>query len=304
MTTYYESQVELLILCLPAVAKVETFALKGGTAINLFLQPDFPRLSVDIDLAYLPLQDRKASLLAIEEGLRVIQQNLEMLPGVAVKAHRDVVTKTITKLVVQRPGVEIKVEANPVVRGTVYPSVRMNLSQAVESRYELSATNVIVGSKADVYGSKICAALNRQHPRDLFDVQRLLKEGITEDIKKAFLIYLASHNRPMSETLAPNVKEIKQVFEDQFLGMERDAVSCESLEQTRLELIQTLKNLLTEQDKEFLIAIKKGEIKGEYIGLPEVAKLPALRWKIQNIRQMDKIKHQEAFNKLLKALEK
>lgn len=49
----YRRQVELLIRTLPAVAEEECFALKGGAAINLFIR-NLPRLSVDIDLTYLP----------------------------------------------------------------------------------------------------------------------------------------------------------------------------------------------------------------------------------------------------------
>ncbi len=47
----FTEQVRLLVALLPRVAKQECFALKGGTAINMFLR-DMPRLSVDIDLAY------------------------------------------------------------------------------------------------------------------------------------------------------------------------------------------------------------------------------------------------------------
>lgn len=52
----YEAQVSLLVRILPYVAKEEIFALKGGTAINLFYR-DLPRLSIDIDLTYLPIKD-------------------------------------------------------------------------------------------------------------------------------------------------------------------------------------------------------------------------------------------------------
>ena len=54
-TSIYYKQVQLLMDVIPFIAKEETFALKGGTAINLFIQ-DLPRLSVDIDLTYLPVE--------------------------------------------------------------------------------------------------------------------------------------------------------------------------------------------------------------------------------------------------------
>ena len=47
MLDRYRAQVRLLIDVLPYVAREEVFALKGGTAINLFHR-DLPRLSVDL----------------------------------------------------------------------------------------------------------------------------------------------------------------------------------------------------------------------------------------------------------------
>ncbi len=65
----YRRQVELLVRTLPHVALERCFALKGGTAINLFVR-DLPRLSVDIDLTCLPVADRARSLADIETALR------------------------------------------------------------------------------------------------------------------------------------------------------------------------------------------------------------------------------------------
>ena len=67
----YRRQVALLLRVLPFVAEEKNFALKGGTAINLFIR-DMPRLSVDIDLTYLPVQERAASLAGIDTALRRI----------------------------------------------------------------------------------------------------------------------------------------------------------------------------------------------------------------------------------------
>ena len=61
----YRRQAALLIRTLPLVAEETCFALKGGTAINLFIR-NMPRLSVDIDLTYLPVQPRAESLTAID----------------------------------------------------------------------------------------------------------------------------------------------------------------------------------------------------------------------------------------------
>jgi len=299
----YDEQVKLLIRCLPAVASVETFALKGGTAINLFVQPDFPRLSVDIDIIYLPLQNREDSLLEIEAGLLQIEKKLiNTLSGISITLHKNYQTKTITRLTVKGEGTEIKIEPNLVLRGTVYPPLKRDLSQAVVARYALSAYNVRVASKADLYGGKICAALDRQHPRDLFDIKWLLEEGISEDIKKAFLVYLASHNRPMHELLDPNRLDLQDLYTHEFLGMSMTEVTCEMLIQTRESLIQTLHQLLTQQDKEFLLGIKNGMIKSHFLGLPHIDQLPGLQWKLVNISRMDPLKHRLALEKLEKVL--
>jgi len=80
----YRAQVELLLQTIPYVAKEEIFALKGGTAINLFIR-SLPRLSVDIDLTYIPNNDRETALSEISEGLGRIKADLEKsIPGISV----------------------------------------------------------------------------------------------------------------------------------------------------------------------------------------------------------------------------
>lgn len=64
MNSHYKNQVALLLSILPEVAKEKDLAVHGGTAINLFVR-NMPRLSVDIDLTYIPVRDRTTSLLAI-----------------------------------------------------------------------------------------------------------------------------------------------------------------------------------------------------------------------------------------------
>jgi len=63
----YRAQVDLLLQTIPFIAEENIFALHGGTAINLFVR-DMPRLSVDIDLTYLPIDNRKKALSNISEG--------------------------------------------------------------------------------------------------------------------------------------------------------------------------------------------------------------------------------------------
>ena len=72
----YRKQVALMVKALPHVAKEDCFALKGGTAINLFIR-NLPRLSVDIDLTYLPVAGRSHSLSEIDTALKRIGQSIQ-----------------------------------------------------------------------------------------------------------------------------------------------------------------------------------------------------------------------------------
>ena len=71
----YRRQMALLVRTIPLVAEEASFALKGGTAINLFVR-DMPRLSVDIDLTYLPIEDRPTSLASIHATMRRMGQGI------------------------------------------------------------------------------------------------------------------------------------------------------------------------------------------------------------------------------------
>ena len=298
----YDPQVKLLIECLPTIATIDSFVLKGGTAINLFVREDLPRLSVDIDLIYLPLQSREESLLGIEKGLLAIQKQLIKLPKVTVRSHKNQQTQTITSLIVAKDLVQIKIEPNLVLRGTVYPPLKKDLSKSVERRYSLSVLNMPIADIADLYGGKICAALDRQHPRDLFDVKQLLKTGITEKIKKAFLVYLASHNRPMHELLQPNRLDLKDLYQQEFVGMTTTNTSLPSLIKVREQLINTLLTLLTKHDKEFLLGIKQGVVHSAALGLPGIEQLPGIRWKLLNLAKMHQEARLQALAKLAKVL--
>ncbi len=303
MKNIYQDQVELLLHCLPTIANIDSFALKGGTAINLFVRQDFPRLSVDIDLNYLPIEDRETTLIGIDRALIAIQTKLrQKIVNSNIIVHKNNMTKTVIKLMVERKGVLIKIEPNLILRGTVYPPTKVDLAKKVTEEYGVSVLNVPIVSKADLYGGKICAALDRQHPRDLFDVMLLLEEGITADIKIAFLVYLISHNRPMHELLQPNRLDQLQAYYSEFVGMTNIPVSYKVLEETREKLIATVNNILNKQDKDFLLSLKKGEPNWDHLGIKGIDKLPGVVWKLVNINKMDPEKREQALTNLEKAL--
>lgn len=298
----YSFQVKLLLQCLPSVASEDCFAIKGGTAINLFIR-DLPRLSVDIDLVYLPLADRNQSLKGIEVGLLSIKEKLEKrYPELKVKTQYNKTTQSIVKLYVLNEDAQIVIEPNLILRGLVYPIQKMNVASAVEIQFKVFVSDVPIASVNDVYAGKICAALDRQHPRDLFDVKLLLEDGITTEIKKAFLVYLVSNNRPMHELLKPHRLDRRQAFEDEFIGMTNIDISYEALEETREALIIAVNQTLNKEDKEFLLSVKNGKPNWEKLGLPHVEHFPGIKWKLLNISRMEKEKHRIAIEKLERVL--
>ncbi len=297
----FSEQVRLLVALLPQVARQRCFALKGGTALNLFVR-DLPRLSVDIDLAYLPVEDRATSLVAIDHALKAIGRDIERaVPGAAV--HGSVLSGTATwfKLVVEREGIRVKIEVTPVLRGSVFPPELGELMPRAQAAFGYAQMQLL--SFEDLYAGKLCAALDRQHPRDLFDVRLLLShEGITPRLKDAFVVYLLSHNRSMAELLAPTRKNIEAVYKGEFAGMAVEPVALESLYAAREELLATLHRMLTEQDRQFLLAVKRGDADWKTFPIPDVERLPAVQWKLRNLSLMEPAKRRKALQALERVL--
>lgn len=296
-------QADLLVQALPFVHAEACFALKGGTAINFFVR-DFPRLSIDIDLVYLPIADRPATLRGIDAALQRIAVTIRRaLPGVQVREQRSPGEALVSKLALRaRGGAEVKIEPNTVLRGVLHPVTDRVLTPKAVEFFGRSATMRVV-SLPDLYGGKLCAALDRQHPRDLFDVHGLLRnEGLRDDIRRAFVVFLASHDRPMSELLTPNRKDLARVYADQFSGMTNDPVPLAVLEETREELIARINAELTRDERQFLLSLKRMEPKWELLGLPEVERLPGPQWKLYNLRKMKPAKHAEAVARLKEQL--
>ncbi|GAB0119068.1 hypothetical protein Acid7E03_31400 [Acidisoma sp. 7E03] len=297
----YQQQVALLIRVLPFVAEERAFALKGGTAINLFVR-DMPRLSVDIDLTYLPVENRATSLAAINVAMLRIKERIERgLPAARVNASRSADENIVTKLIVRASGVQIKIEVTPVLRGTVYDPAVMTVVPAVEDTFGFAETQIV--SFPDLYAGKIVAALDRQHPRDLFDVRALLEnEGISDALRRAFLVYVISHNRPMAEVLAPTRKPLREEFVRGFAGMTEETVALEDLEAAREAIIATMVTSMPEDHRRFLIGFKRGEPDWGFLGIPEARHLPAVMWKQHNLAKLPNAKRGELIDALERVL--
>lgn len=279
----YYAQAELLVRYLPALAAAECFALKGGTAINLFVR-DLPRLSVDIDLAYTPLTGRERALEHIRAAMaEMAARATGLIPGLRVIATG---AAEAPKQIAVAAGAQIKVEPNPVLRGTVFEPEERRLSPAAEALFGRSAT-VRVASGPDLYAGKLCAALDRGHPRDWFDVTLMLRQEALDDrLRQAFVVYLASHGRPMAELLAPRPRPLRDSFTREFQGMARDPITVDEMEATQALLPARLRSALTESERSFLLSVKLGEPEWDLLPIPHVRDLPALQWKLANIAQL------------------
>lgn len=296
----YYRQAKLLLRILPIIERYPIFALKGGTAINFFIR-DMPRLSVDIDLTYVPIGARETALASIHSTLKNIGSDIErLIPNVAIIPR--FAGNNIVGISVRADGCNVKIEPNPVLRGTIYEPVIMTVKPRVQEMFEMTVESRVLNI-ADIYGGKICAALDRQHPRDLFDIKLLLDhEGITSKIRKSFIVHLISHDRPMAELLGPHYQDIKKVFENEFEGMSFVKISLRELEKARDTLVREIHKRLTEKEKLFILSVKKGTPEWELLGLPNVNLLPAVQWKLMNISRMDKVKRNTSLKKLEKAL--
>ncbi len=291
---------------LPHVAKRTKFALKGGTAINFFWR-DLPRLSVDIDLVYLPRTPRKQALPAIRQELREMKQAMETsIPGLSVQTA-DISKKDSLRLWLtldDRPTKidPIKIELSPVMRGTVRPAETRRVTPSVEDTFGY-AENPIV-SFDDLYAGKMCAALDRQHPRDLFDIAQLLdNEGIDRSLFKTFLVYLISHNRPMANLLDPNRKDIRVLYESALRTITLTPVSLDSLVEARERLVAGIHAALTDRDRAFLMSVKNRKPDWTLLDLPDIADLPAVKWKLYNLGRMSGENHAAALGRLQRVLD-
>lgn len=286
-------QVSLLVQLLPIVGQQRCFALKGGTAINLFIR-DLPRLSVDIDLAYIPMSDRDQALDEIDCALRVIAAEIEKrLAACRVTAQLNQQTGTLLKLNIASPDAIVKIEVTPVLRGAVFEPETCTVSPFVEEHFGFVEVPLL--NFNDLYAGKLCATLDRQHPRDLYDTLFLLdNEGINRDLIRAFLVYLIGHNRPMAELLAPRAKSLAEVYESEFKGMTFDYVGIDVLEVTLPRLVETLHENLMDDDKAFLLSFKEGTPDWDYLEISHVEQLPSVRWKLLNLERMTREKRKEA----------
>ena len=298
----YDKQVRLLMRVLPYVAEESCFALKGGTAINLFIR-DLPRLSVDIDLTYLPVAERGRSLSDIDMALKRIGERIcEADNHMTITASAPGSQSEINKLVVRtKDRVQIKIEVTPVLRGCVYDPVPLSVVPKAEAIYGFAEIKVL--SFADIYAGKIIAALDRQHPRDLFDVHQLLEnEGITDDLRTALIVYLVSHDHSPHSLLDPVLRDISRDFEQNFVGMTAEDITLDVLLETRDALIADVVSNMPDVHKVFLRSFYRRQPEWALLGVEGVENLPAVRWRELNLDKSGEGTCEEILRKLEKVI--
>ena len=286
MDKSYVDTVRLLLQSVPVLFQTPNFAMKGGTAINLFVQ-NMPRLSVDIDVVYTDhARPRIGALQAISEGLN---QTRKQLARFGLEAQ---VTSTgqgdEIKMFIQRGMIQVKLEVNHVFRGTVLPVEIRTLHAEARTVFTTDVSAPVLAT-AELYGSKLVAAMDRQHPRDLFDVRGLYQHGgLTPEIVECFVCYLAGHNRPVHEVLYSNDVDLTSAFDNEFTGMTREPVTLAELQQVRARLKEELPTRLTAKQRTFLIGLVSGEPDWTLMNCAHLESLPAIQWKRQNLARLKK----------------
>ena len=286
MNKEYLDVVHLLVRVAPVIFAEPGFALKGGTAINLFVR-DLPRLSVDLDLVFTEHRlDRSESLSAISTAVKNMASRVGQL-GLQVHVPQRTDGEE-AKLFIRQGKTEVKVEINQVLRGTIHT---VALARMVPSaRDQLKADlRLPVLAPEELYGGKLVAALDRNHPRDWFDVMLLLKhEGITPSVRRCFVAYLAAHNRPPHEVLFGPEKSLKNSFNSEFLGMTTQEVSLEELEDVQRTVRNELPGQLDSAERNFLISLVSNTPDWTLLDLPHLKDMPAIRWKLANLERLQR----------------
>lgn len=286
MERIYIETVRLLLEIAPEVFRPGCFAMKGGTALNLFVH-EMPRLSVDIDVVY--LDHRKERTEALAEISRTLTTTAEELNRLGFET-RVTGTKNAdeSKLLIRRADIVVKVEVNHVFRGTLLPVETIGLSTAASGPFALAEALPILATP-ELYGGKLVAALDRQHPRDLFDVDAIYQHAsLTPSVMDCFIAYLAGHNRPIHVVLFSRDKDITGSFAGEFQGMTKTPTTLCGLEDTRARLRAELPALMTDAHRRFLLSLVAAEPDWSLMPFGHLQELPAIRWKLLNLEKLRK----------------
>lgn len=270
---------------LPSVIQVDSFALKGGTAINLFEQP-LPRFSVDIDIQYLPQEDtyeeaHKNLSKAMNEIAARVQTNTNYRAN-RVMPHRLRIVSS------HNQNIQIKVETNPITRGHLLETRLMDIlvPDTITGNFGVELPTTPVLSRAELYGGKLVAAMSRQNPRDFYDLHKLLESdgGINHEIGAMFLVLALSAPRSIGKLLNPpsdmmTIEQYETLIEPMMIDHASHGDLCKSFNRCKIMVQQQL----TPDRQEFLLSFVNLEPNWELFEYPEAQNLPAIRFRLSNL---------------------
>jgi hypothetical protein len=184
------------------------------------------------------------------------------------------------------------------MRGTVHPVRTLRVRPSVEQAFGFAQMQVL--DFADLYAGKLAAALSRQHPRDIFDLQPLLDESRLDNrLWHTFLVYLTCSSKPAAELLAPREpQDFDEIFQAHFQGMTAAPITATSLREVRTRLLQHLLELLDAPSRAFLESVEREAPDFNLIGLPGAANLPGVRRKLINLANRSAAKRAADYEQL------
>lgn len=281
MKEIYKQKVELLLRILPFVTDEECFAMHGGTAINLFVK-NLNRLSVDVDLTYIPLEDRDSSLEHINEALmRIADRVKRQFRDVKIIPRLD-----ICKITCESRGCQVKIEVNQTKRGIIGGDPKLySLCESAQKIFKAEVDARLVPITL-LYGGKIAAALSRQHPRDLFDIRHMSTP--IKEAKRGFIFCLLGSDRPLYESFAPSLIDQSKAMVSQFEGMSDIEFGYDDFISTRTKLIEDVNTMMNDADKRFLLSFEECEPDWTNSDYAEFAEYPSVKWKLLNLSKLKK----------------
>ena len=297
MASLYFEQAQLMINVLTSIP-LDGFALKGGTAINFFYE-NMPRYSVDIDLTFTKVSSRAEAIAEIHQAMHQIKHTLDKLNYNSLLINADDNNPAI-KLNIFTENASVIIEPNTTLRGTLLPIENRSLVDQVVNTFKVSAAVPCLAYQ-EVYAGKLNAMLDRQHPRDIFDMHKYWQKNQSiKDLLDCFIAYVAQSNRPFSELLDSNELDITKVYETDFAGMTVEKISIDALINTRKTLFSEIKKSMTDSHKDFLLSMMRGTPDWSLMPFSDLKDMPAIQWKLHNIEKMPAVKNTAEIKKLKK----
>lgn len=271
-------------------------ALKGGTALNLFLF-DLPRLSVDIDLNYIGMSDRETMLAErtkVEQAMQAVFSREEMSITHAPSDHAGGKWRLRYDSAIGE-GSNLEVDLNFMFREPLWPVVAMDAKIG-----SYSATNIPVLDIHELAVGKLAALLARHASRDLFDTHHLLTKTKldTEKIRLGFILYGAMNRKDWRTVAISDICYDKRELDNQLLPVLRrqfieNDMPANWAEQMIHQCKDALSVVLPLKDHEiaFLDALlDRGDIKPELLTddsdmAKRIATHPLLQWKAVNVKR-------------------